>query len=106
MVLGTVDPGYRMKQTPCWQEHKEEEVIYLMAERKQGETHRKNIPALGGFLLVLILFHITYVILPLMSRASLLDVCVTDLLELSSSQRAVIQTSSSEMLCAFSILKV
>lgn len=75
MVLGTVDPGYRMKQTPCWQKHKEEEVIYLMAERKQGETHRKNIPALGGFLLVLILFHITYLILPLMSRASLLEGC-------------------------------
>lgn len=75
MVPGTVDPGCRMKQTPCWQEHMEEEAIYLNTEKKQGETHRKNISVLGGFLLVLILFHITCVTLALMSRASLLEGC-------------------------------
>lgn len=113
MVLSTVDPGYRMNQTSCCQGHMEEVAIYLTAERKQRETHGKNIPALGGFLLVLILFHITYEA-PATDVQSIpsgrlpqthSEACVTDLPELSPSQRAAIQPLQSEMLCVFSTLQ-
>lgn len=69
IVLVSVDPGYRMRQMPCWQEHVEEEAICLMAKRKQRDTQREYI-CIGWAFSFFWLFCIACETLLLLSSAS------------------------------------